>query len=585
MDNQLLNKVTSWMPWTKNGRRSSLDTRLLEEQPNLLLSLIHPDITDVVLNYLDPKSLLSLRLVCKTTKSWVDQIKHLSRLRIILHTGIGNKKMKKVLKSKTHWCNFTLGYEKIPKEEHLVEFSQKFGNTVRVLEVGSVIGGHAVFNLLGSCSCIDSVSFQGINFAKMSSQSNNDMEVFVENLSTIKSLSIGNILFAQETELEHFKMLVFKCTTLRTLKLPFLNFTSTFDKDERNRILQQHVVNPLIDYLQTRHGSGSNLRYLTLELLNPLQCVVFIDLAIVCYKTQTIIHNVHQSFIKNLEPYQENVLETIGTLDGINEFVQLSRLNKVECISLWVSSATLLAERNLKNPRLPILKSLNLYLDSVEGDTGKIITLLRTILQMERPTVTSLKISYSRRGVGSADLVRAVDIANNFQYLRRLDLYQWDAFDDEFLRLWNGTGMSRIEDLSLILCSNLTDHGLIGSDGAHPVILKLCNLRELHISSLYGSITDVTLRLAVRHMRLRKFRLYSQSVTFNGYSSLMEGVFCSGIEYIHGSKPFDCNQKEFCQLLSDIKNTKYHFEPRRSKSSSGRRSSSQELSCDGSDDD
>jgi len=70
----------------------------------------------------------------------------------------------------------------------------------------------------------------------------------------------------------------------------------------------------------------------------------------------------------------------------------------------------------------------------------------------------------------------------------------------------------------------------------------------------------------------------------------MEGVFCSGIEYIHGSKPFDCNQKEFCQLLSDIKNTKYHFEePRQSKSgSTGRRSSSQELSCEGtegSDDD
>lgn len=429
--------------------------------------------------------MLSLRLTCRTTKAWVDQVKHLSRIRIILHTGIGNKKMKKVLKSKTEWCNFTLGYEKIPKEEHLIEFSQKLGSMVRVFEIGSVISGQAAFNLISACRCLESVAFQGINFAKMSPSSSSSsshhhhnhhetmMEALSQSLSGIKSLSIGNILFTQVSELDHFKTLVFKCTTLRTLKLPFLNFTSTFHKDKRNKILQQQVVQPLIEYLQKRQGSGSNLRYLTLELLNPLQCSVFIELAIVCYQSQTIIHNVHQSFIKNIEPQQENILETIGTLDGINEFIQLSRLNNVECISLWVSSANLLGDRNLRNPKLPQLKSLNLYLDSVEGETERVTTLLKTILQMERPTVTSLKISYSRKGVDSADLVRAVDIANNFQYLRRLDLYQWDAFDDEFLRLWNGPGMRHIEDLSLILCSNLTDHGLIGTDGQHPAILKL----------------------------------------------------------------------------------------------------------------
>lgn len=402
----------------------------------------------------------------------MDHVKHLAKLRIILHTGLGNKKMKKVLKSKTEWCNFTLGYEKIPKEELLIEFAQKLGSVVKVLDIGSVIGGQAAINLLGSCFSIESATFQVINFAKMSPHTTADPILF-KNLNGIKSLSIGNILFAQESELLHFTTLVFNCANMRTLKLPFLNFTSMFDKDERNRILRQYVVSPLIEYLQRRQGSGSNLKYLTLELLNPLQCIVFKELAFECFKSDTIIHNVHQSFIKNLEADQENILETIGTLDGINEFVQLSRLNKVECISLWVSSATLLEEKNLVNPRLPILKSLNLYLDSVEGDTGKISTLLKTILQIERPTVTSLKISYSRRGVGSADLVKAVDIANNFQYLRRLDLYQWDAFDDEFLRLWNGSGISRIEDLSLILCSNLTDHGLIGDDGAFPVILKL----------------------------------------------------------------------------------------------------------------
>lgn len=70
----------------------------------------------------------------------------------------------------------------------------------------------------------------------------------------------------------------------------------------------------------------------------------------------------------------------------------------------------------------------------------------------------------------------------------------------------------------------------------------------------------------------------------------MDANFSGAIEYIHGSKPFDCNQKEFCQLLSDIKNAKYLFEQAKTSkgSSGGRRGSStgsQELSCDGSDDD
>lgn len=41
----------------------------------------------------------------------------------------------------------------------------------------------------------------------------------------------------------------------------------------------------------------------------------------------------------------------------------------------------------------------------------------------------------------------------------------------------------------------------------------IAGLKELHISSLYGSITDATILKALRHMPLHKLRLYSQSVS------------------------------------------------------------------------
>lgn len=63
MDNQLLNKVTSWISWTKNGRRSSIDvSQIVDETPNLLLSLIHPDVN--LQNFLCFHSVLSFFVEC-----------------------------------------------------------------------------------------------------------------------------------------------------------------------------------------------------------------------------------------------------------------------------------------------------------------------------------------------------------------------------------------------------------------------------------------------------------------------------------------------------------------------------------------
>lgn len=116
---------------------------------------------------------------------------------------------------------------------------------------------------------------------------------------------------------------------------------------------------------------------------------------------------------------------------------------------------------------------MQLYVDTVEED-ARINRLISTVLGTYRPTVTSLKISYnSRKGTISAELVRALDIAHNFQFLRKLDIYQWDAFDEEFLVLWQGLGVHRIQELSLLLCTNLSDRGLLGWDTRKPAILGL----------------------------------------------------------------------------------------------------------------
>jgi hypothetical protein len=182
---------------------------------------------------------------------------------------------------------------------------------------------------------------------------------------------------------------------------------------------------------------------------------------------------------------QYKVQEIIGTLDGLNENVLLGKLINVKCITICVSSALNLTDRNYEAPTLPKLANVNLYVDTVEEDPS-INRLISTVLGKSRPTVTSLKISYNSGSSISADLVRGVDIATNFAFLKKLDIYQWDAFDEEFLVLWKGLGACRIQQLSLVLCTNLSDHGLLGYE-KRPAIRGLTG--EPILYELYPSMT------------------------------------------------------------------------------------------------
>lgn len=436
----------------------------------------------MVLDFLDVKSLLALRLVCKRTKWWVEsQPKYLSKLRITLHSSAGSKKMRKVLRTKVDFCNFQIGCEKRNNEELILEFGLRFGPTLKILDINTITSHTITVNLLSHCQSLEALALLGIDLAKMGPTEIEDLKKIEDLLGNLKALSIGNVLFVEEKEMDYFKALLNYCHNLNSLRLPYVNFQSKRPKEVRDKILEKYVLSPVIQGITRRRAQGHpKMKYLILEHLNPLPSQLFERISEACYQSNTILHNVHESHLKRLmgpgpsaQKTGEKVQAIIGTLDGLNSNILLGKLMNLKCISIWVSSALSLTEKNYENPTLPKLMNINLFVDTVEEDP-KINRLISTILGTPRESVSSLKISYnSRKGAISAELVKAIDISHNFQYLKKLDIYQWDAFDEEFLTLWQGLGSHRIQEMSLLLCTNLSDRGIVGMDVKSPAILAL----------------------------------------------------------------------------------------------------------------
>jgi hypothetical protein len=281
-----------------------------------------------------------------------------------------------------------------------------------------------------------------------------------------------------------FRKFLEMCTNLKSVRFPYVNFQNCKKpKEKREEVLEKYLLEPVMSSIMKRGNYEPNLKYLILEYLNPLSPPLFYKVAEVCYRHKTILHNVHESHLKRPTGGRAThaVQEIIGTLDGLNGNIMLSSLSNLKCISIWVSAALKLSNANLKDPKLPKLLNINLFVDTAVEDDPSVGRLVSTILGHSRPAVTNLKISYNSRTVEvSPDLVKGIDISRNFQYLRKLDIYQWDAYDEEFILLWKGLGSHRIQELSLLLCTHLSDWGLLGKDPKNPAILALTGIRNIY---------------------------------------------------------------------------------------------------------
>lgn len=316
------------------------------------------------MDYLDPKSLLMLRLVCKRTKWWVDQPRYLSRLRITLHSSAGSKRMRKVLRSKLDFCNFRIGCEKRNNEELLLEFGTRFGSCLRVLDINTMTSHAMTIKLLSHCPVLDTLALLGINLVNLGTSEIDDLRKIGQVLANLKVMSIGNVLFVEEDEMSYFKAFLTHCCNLLSLRLPYVNFQSKRPKELRDDILGKYVLEPVMGSI-VRRGFHQNMRYLILEYLNPLPPDLFFRLAKVCFEFKTILHNVHESHMKRVVMRScasgriNQIQEIIGTLDGLNANILLGKLVNVKCISIWVSSALSLEDQNYENPLLPKLLNVN----------------------------------------------------------------------------------------------------------------------------------------------------------------------------------------------------------------------------------
>jgi hypothetical protein len=162
-------------------------------------------IINLMLDYLDPKALLTMRLVCKRTKWWVDQPKYLSKLPITLHSSAGSKKMRKVLRARTDFCHFKIGFENRSHDYMISDFGYCFGPCLKVLDINTITNHQIMANLLVQCPLLETLTILGINLHEMGSKEMEDLQRIANILSNLKSFSVGNVLFNEEHEMEYFR--------------------------------------------------------------------------------------------------------------------------------------------------------------------------------------------------------------------------------------------------------------------------------------------------------------------------------------------------------------------------------------------
>jgi len=75
--------------------------------------------------------------------------------------------MRKVIRSRTDFCNFRIGYEKKTNDDLILELGMRFGSVLKILDINTMTGHGVTINMLEQCVNIESLTLLGLNLAKV----------------------------------------------------------------------------------------------------------------------------------------------------------------------------------------------------------------------------------------------------------------------------------------------------------------------------------------------------------------------------------------------------------------------------------
>lgn len=431
---------------------------------------------EVLLKQLDIFSLKTLRLVSKTTKSWIEQPEFLRIFPVVIN---GETRMSEVLAwSLTNgeypvpWNHFIFSKKyKCVSDCDIKRFLSLYSETIRLLEFNWPNEKiHHELRILSSCPNLESIKSNQLCFETLIPAVLR--RNLLSNWKNMKHFHVHRFRGGRDsplTEMEFFERILTNCTQLETLTVPQFSYDyqpmKGFDYGEA---FMKHVICPLVSYIRSRR-----LKCITVPYIG-LTDEIFLKLAETCRVSGTVLLNVRSVFLKSLPVDRLDMLDIIGSLEGITDTIIRAPLPNVQSIC-FVNPSFQIDNNSYQIPLFPKLRHVEIDFKFSRKSQKSMELFVHRLGKLRRPSVYSLKITYQPGPPVVFPInISPLDLVTSFVNLRVLHIKDWEGEDDQFLRLWELAG--NVVELSLANCRNLTDRGIVGDNFLDASILKLqCN--------------------------------------------------------------------------------------------------------------
>ncbi|XP_021955575.1 uncharacterized protein LOC110851937 [Folsomia candida] len=566
-----------------------------------------------LLSFLDRYDRFKLRLVCHTTKSWVESPQFLGLYDSFPdwdHDDDFPSPRPLPPISHTRFNLSTWDYIK-PIYLRLIPSSLKF-LTLQTLCASSNL---LQLQFISRCTSLEALCIENLDLTtttkalEENSEEFNGLSLVLENLKHFELCCI-QIRHSAGLELETFGILLKCLKNVKTLNVPSVVEKNGLEIDENVHlsIVYGFVIGPIIKYIGRRaHDKSSmhvsNLQSLEITNFGESSFELFPELIKICNKTKTILENVNFSLINKLVmlDYDVNLLRVVGSINNslVGSRSILPNLKNVRKVRLDLIKCDITMEiSHPAEPVFPCMEELWLYIFDNSKEyfeemgqnllrqrfVQKAIDNIQQLLLCERESLKKLTLTSERN---SRPLFISVSsIASNCKNLTCLKF-------KTFFRLVDTDLKSIFENLVKLQefdvedeWGGISDVGICisSTEAAVPLLLTLkdlkrfriltkcifsfgmfhdaghCNESKLHKFSKAPDdhfISDYSFIKVFRHMRVLSFCIDCPNihVTKFGYHALLDSELAKNVEFFPHPRylPTGLSSQDFFKIRSRFK--------------------------------
>lgn len=420
-----------------------------------------------LLDYINAWNLMTLRLVCKQTKVWVENPLVLNRLSVQVKE---RKFLQQLLRSKVNWSNLAVSCdgqdisgEWVKSDLYLKTFS-KLSTSLRTLKLLEHRLPFSGFNIiLGKCQNIQCFQVETLDVANAAGNLPFSEEL-TQKIRLIEKMEINYVAWGIERDLQFISEVLKNCENLRYFKIPVILMARLFslypnldeiEIDKKLENLSKQAL--LLPLLNTLERECSPLKYLDVENYDTEE-LLSSNLLPACIKSGCLVMNLVESSERPFSQKEVELLSSsVSSILSCSEFLPLDKLYKLQRLEIDLASGSSDIAKQFRNedtnPQLPSLQDIDLSLSNSILVSERLAACL---LQKKRPSLKKVSVKFNDlKGSAQTSVFRPTIFANCLPNLKCLAMDGFDGKASDYLLFWKSFPL--LEDLRLENCKGLGD--------------------------------------------------------------------------------------------------------------------------------